>query len=180
MKAAVYFATGYEEVEALSVVDILRRGNIEVIMVGVDGKTVESSHKVSINMDATIDEINHDEIDMMILPGGMPGVTNLAANEILVKHLKSFKEQGKWLAAICAAPSILGNIGLLAGEKGICYPGFEDKLLQCEVIDERVVVSGKIITAVGAGAALDFGYKVLEVLTTKELSDQIKAAMIAN
>ena len=180
MKVAVYFATGYEEVEALSVVDVLRRGDIEVVMVGVDGKTVVSSHQVSINMDVQIDEVNHEEIDMMVLPGGVPGVYNLAKNETLVKQLKAFKEQGKWLAAICAAPSVLGNLGLLQGEKATCYPGFEDKLLGCEHLEDRVVVSNHIVTGKGAGAALEFGYKILEVLKDKEISDKIRKAMIAN
>ena len=180
MKVAVYFATGYEEIEALAVVDVLRRGGIEVIMVGVDGKTVVSSHKVSINMDAAIDEINHDEIDMMVLPGGLPGVHNLAANETLVKALKAFKEQGKWLAAICAAPSILGDLGLLEGEKATCYPGYEDKLLGCEHLENKVVVSNHVITGKGAGASLEFGYKILEVLKGTEIVDQLKKGMIAD
>ncbi|MBE6023935.1 MAG: DJ-1/PfpI family protein [Cellulosilyticum sp.] len=179
MKIAVYFATGYEEVEALSVVDILRRGNVEVIMVGVDGKTVVSARQVSINMDVTIDEVNHDEIDMMVLPGGLPGVDNLMKNETLVQQLKNFKAQDKWLAAICAGPSVLGKLGLLEGEKATCYPGFEDKLLGCEYTGERVELSHHIITGIGAGAALDFGYKILEVFQGKELAEKIRKAMIA-
>lgn len=179
MKVAVYFATGFEEVEALSVVDVLRRGGVEVVMTGIDSKTVVGSHKISINMDATINEIDHDKIDMMILPGGMPGTTNLAKNETLVKNLKSFKEQGKWLAAICAAPSVFGQLGLLEGEKATCYPGFEDQLLGCVHTEDRVVVSGCMITAVGPGASLQFGYKILEIIKGKELSDKIKEGMLA-
>ena len=180
MKVAVYFATGYEEVEALSVVDVLRRGNIDVVMVGVDGKTVTSSHKVSINMDMVIEEVNHDEIDMMVLPGGVPGVYNLEANDLLVQALKSFKEQGKWLAAICAGPSILGNLGLLEREQATCYPGFEEKLLGCKHLDDKVVVSNRIITGKGAGVALEFGYKILENLKGKEIVDELRKAMIAD
>lgn len=180
MKVAVYFATGYEEVEALSVVDILRRGHVEVIMVGVDGQTVMSSHNVSINMDKQIDEVDHNEIDMIVLPGGLPGVQNLLANESVKKHLKEFKEQEKWLAAICAAPSILGQLGLLEGERATCYPSFEKYLVGCEHTSARVEVSHKIVTGKGAGAALDFGYKLLELLKDKDLSMQIRKAMIAN
>lgn len=179
MKVAVYFATGYEEVEALSVVDVLRRGGVEVVMVGVDGKTVVSSHQVSINMDTTIDQVDHSEIDMMVLPGGVPGVHNLAANGGLVENLKAFKMQGKWIAAICAGPSILGKIGLLEGEKATCYPGFEEQLLGASHVPERVVVSNHIITGIGAGAALDFGYKLLEVLKDQATSEKIRQAMIA-
>ncbi len=180
MKVAVYFATGYEEVEALSVVDILRRGGVEVLMVGADGKKVVSSRNhVNINMDILVEEVNHEEIDMMVLPGGIPGVDNLIANETLVENLKAFKEKGKWLAAICAAPSVLGRLGLLKGEQATCYPGYENQLLGCEHVAERVVVSNHVITAVGAGASLDFGYKILEMIKGKELSDKIRAGMQA-
>ena len=180
MKVAVYFATGYEEVEALSVVDILRRGGVEVLMVGADGKKVVSSRNhVNINMDILVEEVNHEEIDMMVLPGGIPGVDNLIANETLVENLKAFKEKGKWLAAICAAPSVLGRLGLLKGEQATCYPGYEEQLLDCEHVAERVVVSNHVITAVGAGASLDFGYKILEMIKGKELSDKIRTAMQA-
>lgn len=179
MKVAVYFATGYEEIEALAVVDVLRRGNIEVSMVGVNSKTVVSARGISINMDTTLDELNHDEIDMMVLPGGVPGVINLEASEKLMSELKSFKEKGKWLAAICAAPSILGNQGLLVGEKATCYPNYESKLIGCEHVDERVVVSGKIVTGKGAGTAIDFALKILEVLESKEVADKVRKSMIA-
>ena len=178
MKVAVYFATGYEEVEALSVVDVLRRGNIEVIMVGVTGETVTGSHGISINMDKTIDKVDHSTIDMMVLPGGLPGADNLMANTTLTDNLKKFKEEGKWLAAICAAPSILGRLGLLKGEKAICYPGFEDKLLEAEVVNAKAVLSNKIITGIGPGAALDFALKIVEVIKGKEVVDTLKHQMV--
>ena len=179
MKVAVYFATGYEEIEALAVVDVLRRGNIDVSMVGVSSKTVVSARGISINMDVTLDELDHDAIDMMVLPGGVPGIINLEANEKLINELKSFKEKGKWLAAICAAPSILGSQGLLVGEKATCYPNYESKLIGCEHVDEKVVVSGKIVTGKGAGAALDFALKILEVLQGEEIAEQVRKSMIA-
>lgn len=179
MKVAVYFATGYEEIEALSVVDVLRRGGVEAIMVGVDGKTVVSAHKVSINMDMTLDEVNHDEIDMMVLPGGGLGTKNLAANNIIAHHLKEFKAQGKWIGAICAAPSVLGGLGLLQGEKATCYPGFEEQLLECTHVNDRVVVSGHIITGIGPAASLEFGYKILELLKGKEAADKVSEGMLA-
>ena len=179
MKVAVYFATGYEEIEALAVVDVLRRGQVEVSMVGVSAKTVVSARGISINMDTTLDEVNHDEVDMMVLPGGVPGIINLESNERLIKELKSFREQGKWLAAICAAPSILGSQGLLVGEKATCYPNYESKLIGCEHIDENVVVSGKVVTGKGAGVAIDFAIKILEVLKGKEIADQVRKSMIA-
>lgn len=180
MKVAVYFATGYEEIEALSVVDILRRGKVEVLMVGVSGQTVVGAHNISINMDTTLEQMSHEDIEMMILPGGGLGARNLAASRALTSQLEAFKEQGKWLAAICAAPSVLGEIGLLRGEKATCYPGFEEKLLGCSYESERVVVSNHVITGVGSGASLEFGYKILELLQGKEVADKVKSGMLAD
>ena len=178
MKVAVYFATGYEEVEALAVVDVLRRGGVDVSMVGVTGKSVASARQISINMDQTIDEVNHDEIDMMVLPGGIPGVDNVKANETLIQNLKAFKKEGKWIAAICAGPTILGELGLLEGEKATCYPGCEDALVGATVVNERTVISNKIITGKGAGAALEFGLAILSVIKGEEAAHKIAKAMI--
>lgn len=181
MKVAVYFATGYEEIEALGTVDILRRAGIEVILVGVDGKKVTSSHKISIEMDAVIEDVDHNEIDMMVIPGGVPGVNNLAASWLLMENLKKFKNEGKWIAAICAAPGVvLGQAGLLEDQKATCYPGYEENLLGCEYVDEKVVVSGKFISAKGAGVSLEFAYKILEILKDKETADFIRHKMIAD
>lgn len=179
MKAAIYFAEGYEEVEALSVVDVLRRGGVEVIMVGVSEKQVIGAHQIKIEMDRLMDQVALDDIEMMILPGGGLGVENLKKNEALIEALKDFKAQGKWLAAICAGPSVLGQAGLLQGEEAICYPGFEAQLLGATISEARVAVSGKIVTAIGAGAALDFGFKLLEVLKGKETADKVRRAMLA-
>lgn len=178
MKVAVYFATGYEEIEALSVVDVLRRAKVEVLMVGVDGKSVTSTRQITINMDTTIEELDHTEIDMIVLPGGMPGTRNLGASEMVVKNIKAFKEQGKWLAAICAAPSVLGENGLLENEKATCYPGFEEALIGCEYTADRTVISNKIITGKGAGAALEFSLLLLTIIKGEEVANQIKESML--
>lgn len=178
MKVAVYFAEGYEEVEALSVVDVLRRGKIEVIMTGVEEKIVASARGIKICMDAVIDELDHDTVDMIVLPGGMPGVTHLEKSEKVIKNIKTFKEQGKWLAAICAAPSILGKNDLLIGERATCYPGHEKSLNQCEHCNEATVISGKIVTSKAAGTALHFALILLEVLKGKEAAEEVKKAMV--
>lgn len=178
MKVAVYFATGYEEIEALSVVDVLRRAGVDVKMVGVTGRTVLSGRQISLNMDAIIEEINPNEVDMIVLPGGVPGVDHLMENDLLVHQLKSFKEQDKYIAAICAAPSILGKLGLLKGEKATCYPGYEEFLEGCQVVDERVVVSNHIITGKGAGASLEFALAILEVIEGKEAAQKIAQGML--
>lgn len=180
MKVAVCFATGYEEVEALSTVDVLRRGKVDTVMVGIDGKTVVSSRNISINMDMLIEEINWDEIDMVVLPGGLPGVDNLIANEKLCTIIREFKERGKFIGAICAAPSILGKLGVLEGEKATCYPGFEKFLAGATVTHERVTKSNKIITGIGAGASLEFAFALLEQAQGKEVADEIRQGMIMN
>lgn len=178
MKVAVYFGTGYEEIEALAVVDILRRGNVEVTMVGVNGNSVISSRGVSINMDQTIDEVDHSTIDMMVLPGGVPGVNHLEENPILIEQLKLFKMQNKWLAAICAAPSILGKCGLLEGEVATCYPGYEKYLLGCHYKEDGVVVSNHIVTGKGAGYSISFALKLLEIIKGESIASKVREGML--
>lgn len=177
MKAVVFFGEGFEEVEALAVVDILRRGEVEVIMAGISGREVTSSRKVIIKMDATVEEIAYDTVDMLIVPGGVPGVHNIYNSEVVKEKLKHFKVSGKWLAAICAGPGVLGKCELLHGHQAVCYPGFEHELKGAEVVTDRVVVSGKMITSIGAGASFEFALKLLEVLKGKEMSKKIKDAM---
>ena len=178
MKVAVYFGTGYEEIEALAVVDILRRGNVEVIMVGVNGNSVVSSRGVSINMDQTINEVDHSTIDMMVLPGGVPGVNHLEENPILIEQLKLFKMQNKWLAAICAAPSILGKHDLLEGEVATCYPGYEKYLLGCHYKEDGVVVSNRIVTGKGAGYSISFALKLLEIIKGESVANKVREGML--
>jgi len=177
MKVAVYFATGYEELEALSVVDVLRRAKIDVVMVGIDGKTVASARNIHVFMDTTIEELDHETVDMIVLPGGVPGVNNLSQSQSVIQNIKAFKEQGKWLAAICAAPSILGENDLLVGERATCYPGYEKYLKGCDYVDERVVVSHQVITGKGAGASLEFALAILEVIQGSEAAHKIKESM---
>lgn len=178
MKVAIFFGTGYEEIEALAVVDVLRRADIQITMVGVNGDRVTSSRGITICMDKKIEDIVIDDYDMLVLPGGIPGVDNLYANSTLTQTIKNFKMQNKWLAAICAAPSILGKLGVLQQEKATCYPGFEDTLDGCEYIDQSVVCSNHIITAKGAGVSLDFAFKILEVIKGKEVVEGLRKGMM--
>lgn len=178
MKVAICFAEGYEEIEALAVVDILRRGQVDITMVGLDSAVVVGAHNIAVQMDTTMDACNMDDIDMLILPGGGLGTKNLKACKKLNESLKAFKQQGKWLAAICAAPSVLGVLGLLENEKAVCYPGFEGELVGAEIVPERVVVSGHIITAIGAGAALEFGIKLLHTIKGAEVAEEVKSGML--
>ena len=178
MKVAVCFGTGYEEVEALTVVDILRRGQVDVTMVGVSGRSVSGSHGISVNMDQTAEETAFNDFDMIVLPGGVPGIHSLAACERLMEALRSFKENQKWIAAICAAPSILGEAGLIEGEKVTCYPGFEGKLLGAEHQEEGLVVSSHFVTAKGAGYGFVFALKLLEIIKGRECAEKVRKGML--
>lgn len=178
MKVAVCFATGYEEIEALAVVDILRRGKVEVIMMGVTGSEVTSARGVTVKMDQIIEEVNFEEIEMLVLPGGIPGVDHLESSSCLMAQLKAFKENNKWLAAICAAPSILGKLGLLGGQKATCYPGYEEQLIGCEHMRDSVVTSGKFVTGKGAGYSTLFALELLSVIKGKDVAEQVKQGML--
>lgn len=173
----VFFATGFEEVEALTVVDLLRRAGIETDMVSVTGeKTVTGSHGITVGMDRLFEEID-DGAEMLVLPGGVPGTPNLRAHKGLEQMITRFAEAGKYLAAICAAPTVYGEMGLLKGKKATCYPGQEDKLLGAELKKDSVVIDGKMITSRGMGTAIDFGLAITGILrdegTSRDLASKI-------
>ena len=137
MAIAVFFANGYEEIEALTVVDLTRRAGIETWMVSItDEKVVTGSHGISVSMDKILSDVNFDEVDMIVLPGGMPGTLNLEACETLMEKVKEFDKAGKYISAICAAPTVFGHLGLLEGKKACCYPSMEDGLVGAEVTYE--------------------------------------------
>ncbi len=178
MKVVVFFATGYEEIEALSVVDVLRRGGVEVLMAGVDSDCVTSGRGIAIKMDILAEQIDYDTVDMVVIPGGIPGVDHLYASEVVRQQLASFKAQDKWIGAICAAPGVLGKLGLLKGEVATCYPGVEGQLEGAEVSAARVAVSNKIITGIGAGASLEFALELLEALAGTEQREKVEKGML--
>lgn len=180
MKIAVLFATGYEEIEALAVVDVLRRAKIDVIMTGINEMQVTSSRNITVMMDDTLSNLNKNTIDLLILPGGMPGVDNLYADENVREWVKDFDQKQKRIGAICAAPSILGRLGVLKGRTATCYPGFEQYLEGATVSKERVVEDGHVITGIGAGASLEFAFKILEVVKGQDEANQMKAGMLTN
>lgn len=167
----VFLADGFEELEALAPVDILRRGGCEVKTVGVSGKTAVGAHNIPVVCDITVEEA-------VILPGGMPGTLNLENSEYVQKFIDFAAEKGLYIGAICAAPSILGHKGLLKSKKATCFPGFEKDLEGAEFSDVPVVTDGKITTAYGAGAAFDFGFRLLGELTgNKEGANALKKSM---
>lgn len=178
-KVCVFFAEGYEEIEALTVVDILRRGNIDVDMVSVTGaKSVTGSHNITVEMDKLFEEVDFDKTDMIVLPGGGPGTKGLEATEALMKQVDAFYEKGKYIAAICAAPSIFGYRGILNGRKACSYPTFESHLEGADVSKEPVTVSDNVITSRGMGTALPFALKLLALFAGEEAAQQMKETIV--
>ncbi len=160
----VFLAKGFEELEALAPVDVLRRAGVTVKTVGVTGKRVSGSHGISVNCDITVNEATFDELDGIILPGGLPGTTNLEADETVQRFIDYAAENGKIIGAICAAPMILGHKGLLQGKNAVCFTGFEKELTGAHVLDRPAVRDGNIVTGWGAGGAMDFALLYLEAL----------------
>lgn len=178
-KVCVFFAPGYEEIEALTVVDILRRAGIEADMVSITGeKKVTGSHKITVEMDKLFEEVDFDQIDMIVLPGGMPGTTNLEAFEPLMKQVEDFYAKEKYVAAICAAPSIFGHRGMLKCRNACANPGFESHLEGANVKQEPAVVDGHVITSRGMGTAIPFGLAILEQLKGKEATEEMKKKLV--
>lgn len=179
--AKVYqlMANGFEEIEALAPVDILRRGGVEVTTVSVMGeRQAESSHGVCIRTDAEIEEVDMKDADLVMIPGGMPGANNLNEHEGVRKALLEQFHAGRRVAAICAAPLVLGSIGILKGRKATCYPGFEKYLDGAEYTAELVTVDGNITTGKGPSAAIMYSFRLLAQLTSEEKAEEVKAAML--
>lgn len=177
-KAAVLLANNFEEIEALAVVDLLRRAQIYVdtISVGED-YMVHGSHGINVQTEDLFDEVNFVEFDMLVLPGG-PGVSNLEEHNGVRRVVKDFAESGKYVAAICAAPTILGNMGLLKGKRVTCFPTYETKLPGAVVSQVPVMADGNIITGRSAGTAIDFALKLIEVLMGEQKAKEIAASIV--
>ena len=173
-----FLADGFEEIEAIAPIDILRRAEINVTTVGVTGKTVNGRHGINVIADITADELDVCEgIEAVILPGGLPGATNLENSDKVQLMIDKANVCGAYLCAICAAPQILGHKGLLEGKCAIAYPGFEKELKGADISDEYVVTDGKFITAKGAGVAVEFGLEIVSAIKGKALSDSIRSAI---
>jgi 4-methyl-5(b-hydroxyethyl)-thiazole monophosphate biosynthesis len=178
-KIFVHFADGFEEIEGIAPVDILRRAGCEVTMVSVTGKKeVTSSRGVKVVTDKLFEEMNYADADMLVLPGGMPGSKNLDEHKGLKGVIIDAHKKGKWIAAICAAPMVLGHLGLLKGKKATCFPGHEADLIGATFTNAAVEKDGNIITAKGAGVSVKFGLTLVEVLVDKEKADEVKKKMM--
>lgn len=160
----VLLGTGFEETEAIAPVDLLRRAGVDVMTVGLQAKTVYGSHRIGIEADITIDEMDLTKLDMLILPGGLGGVASIRGCEAAMDAIRFAHENGKWLAAICAAPTILAELGILAGKTAVCYPGCEEGMDNVAIASQAAVRDGNLITGTSAGCAVAFGLALIEAL----------------
>lgn len=175
----IHLAEGFEEIEALACVDILRRAEIEAQLVSLTGnKTVKSVRGIGVEADILYEDAHYDKCRMIVLPGGMPGAKNMAEHEGLVKHINCFNENRKWIAAICAAPMILGAQGILQDKRAVIYTGMESHLKGAKVSSERVVVDGHIITSKGPGTAMEFALAIVEALKGKETYEKLRIDLV--
>jgi 4-methyl-5(b-hydroxyethyl)-thiazole monophosphate biosynthesis len=178
-KACVFFADGTEECEALIVVDLLRRAGVAVTVASASGSLdIVSSHKIRLHADALAEDVNYEEMDLVVLPGGVPGTPNLEANATVCRVVKEFfADENKKVAAICAAPSILGHMGLLAGRKATSHAKFRDQLDGAVVMDSEVVVDGNLITSFGLGGAIPFALELVRELEGEGAASRIRDAI---
>jgi 4-methyl-5(b-hydroxyethyl)-thiazole monophosphate biosynthesis len=179
MYAYIIIADGFEEIEAIAVIDILRRAGINIKIISITGSNlIKGAHDFTIACDEFYENIDFKEGEMIVLPGGMPGTKNLLKHEGLGNILKEYSENGKWIAAICAAPIVLGKYGILDGKNATCYPGFEKDLGRAKYVNEEVVVDGKVVTSKGPGTALEFGIKLVELTLGKDIAKKVREAML--
>ncbi len=177
-KVAILLAPGYEELEAVTVIDVLRRARVDVLITGLSADPVPSARDVKIVPDTTIDQLDPEALDMVVLPGGLPGVANLKKDPRVKDLLEKINQKGKVCAAICAAPRALANFGLLKGKKATIYPSLKDELKEAELTDAPVVVDGHVVTSQGPGTALAFAFKLAELLVGPQKAQEVAQAML--
>lgn len=175
---AILLADGFEEIEALTPLDVLRRAGLDVRTVAIGSKIAVGSHKIPVICDLLPNEVNPDDVSMLILPGGMPGSLNLDANDFTDKIISAVTNNGGRIAAICAAPLILGKRGLLNGKEAICYPGFECELKGAVISKKPVVTDGNITTAKGMGVALEFAIELVRLILGEDEADKIASSVM--
>lgn len=173
----MFFADGFEEVEAIAALDVIRRAKIDIASVGVGSKTVTGSHNVTIKTDLDDEEATFTGLEGVILPGGMPGTENLLASDRVNRAIDFCASQNKLVCAICAAPMILGRKGLLEGREAICFPGFESELAGAVISDKYVCRDGNIITAKGMGSAVEFGLAIVSYFKDEEFASELRSSL---
>lgn len=173
----MFLANGFEEVEAIATLDVIRRAGIEIKTVGIDTKKVAGSHNITVESDLTADSISFENLEGIILPGGMPGTTNLMNCSVVDRYIDFCQQNNLLICAICAAPMILGRKGLLNDVKAICFPGFEDELIGAEISSSFVCRDGNIITAKGMGSAVNFGLEIVAAVKGTKAASELKETL---
>ena len=177
----VHLAEGFEEIEAVTIIDVLRRAELNVITVSITGKTqVTGSHHIEIRADFLFEEVDYSKGMLIVLPGGMPGAKHLNEHPGLKSKVIEYQKSGKFLAAICAAPMVLGNLGLLKGKKAVCYPGFESYLIGSDLSIKPFMTDDKMITGRGVGAALQFSLEIVRILKGEEFAEHLRKIMLVD
>jgi 4-methyl-5(b-hydroxyethyl)-thiazole monophosphate biosynthesis len=177
-KVAVILADGFEEVEAMAIIDVLRRADIDVVIAGLHDGSVSSARKVRVVPDADINSIRAEDFDMIVLPGGQPGSDNLNADKRVKDLVRDFHRKGKLTGAICAAPYVLANAGVLEGKRATSYPTYRERLGNAVYEENPVVEDGNVLTSRGPGTALYFGLAIVEKMMGKEKAQKIRDAML--
>ena len=178
-KAFVFLAEGFEEIEAISVIDVLRRGEVDTHAVSITGEyMVKGSHEIGVEANSLFEDTEFFDVDILILPGGGPGSKNLNKHDGLKALISDFHRKGKWIAAICAAPLVFGRMGLLQGKRATCYPGMESTLTGAVIQPDPVVVDGNIITGKGPGFAAAFGLRIVQELQGRAKADEVATDLL--
>ncbi|HUV03336.1 MAG TPA: DJ-1 family glyoxalase III [Desulfobacteria bacterium] len=180
VKVVLFLASGFEEIEAMSIVDTLRRAGVEVVVAGLQEGATEGSRGVNVIPNRSIDEIALEEFAAVILPGGSPGYINLGRDRRVLDLVTRAFEEGRIVAAICGAPTVLADLGILKGKKATVCPGKEAELTGAEFVNERVVVDGAVVTSQGPGTAIEFGITLIELLVGKQRAQEVKDDLVAN
>lgn len=176
---ALFLAEGNEEIEALTVVDLCRRAGLDIQTVSVTGqKQVRSSHGILVEADMLLEDVDFSQVDMLVLPGGMPGTLNLEACVPLMEQVKAFHQAGKYISAICAAPTVFGRAGILEGREACCYPEMEGDLLGAKVSYAPVVEDGHILTSRGMGTAIPFGLAIVARFKGQDYADELAKKIV--
>ncbi len=177
----IVIGQGFEEIEALTPCDILRRGGVNVSLAAIGGKTISGGQGIAVEADCLVEDIDVDKAELIVFPGGSRGVVSIGSSDIAMKAMLDMFKAGKPVAAICAAPTLLGKLGILEDKEAVCYPGLEDQLTGAIARpDESVVKSGTVITGRAAGSAVDFGLALLELLKGEETSERVRRAICYN
>lgn len=176
----LFLANGFEEIEALAPLDLLRRAGVEVTTVGIGGDVITGSHGITVHADIPDTLYTDQSPEMVVLPGGMPGSKNLDASRTVDMALKAAIRSNAYIAAICAAPMVLGHRDLLVGKEAICFPGFEKELNGAKISQKRVVRDGNVITAAGMGVATEFGLELVKALKGADTADGLRRAILAD